>query len=170
MSDGEAALALYAAHRSALMSYASGIVGDRARAEDIVQEAWLRFDSATTTERVHEAPVGYLYRIVRNLAVDCRRHMLREKGLVEEGADDLKSVSDGRASPEAQAAARDELRLLIQVMDELPERTRIALEMRRIEGAKFKDIARRLGVSVPVAHSIVAEGIAYCRRRVRPLR
>jgi RNA polymerase sigma-70 factor (ECF subfamily) len=55
-------------------------------------------------------------------------------------------------------------------MDELPARTRIALEMRRIEGAKLRDIAQRLGVSVPVAHSIVAEGIAYCRRRVRPLR
>lgn len=170
MGGDDWALALYAAHRHALTSYASGIVGDRAHAEDVVQEAWLRFGAARAAERPLEEPVGYLYRIVRNLAVDYRRRLTREKGLLGEPLAGAEGLSDGRATPEAEAAARDELRLLIQAMDELPERTRIAVEMRRIEGAKLKDIAARLGVSVPVAYQIVADGIAHCRRRVRPIR
>jgi RNA polymerase sigma-70 factor (ECF subfamily) len=40
--------------------------------------------------------------------------------------------------------------------------------MRCLDGCKLKEIAARLGVSVPVAYQIVAEGIAHCRRRVRP--
>ena len=57
MSPGEATLALYMAHRRELVNYASGIVGDRARAEDVVQEAYLRFSEATA-RRLLEEPLG----------------------------------------------------------------------------------------------------------------
>ncbi len=160
-------LALYVAHRHALTSYASGIVGDRTRAEDVVQEAWLRFVQAMGKGSPDE-PVGYLYRIVRNLAVDSRRRMVRESAVIGESLAAAEAVVDGLSTPEAQTVARDDLRRLIDAMDELPERTRIALEMRRLDGRKLKDIAARLGVSVPVAYQIVAEGLAHCRRRVRP--
>lgn len=166
MSGEPKALALYAAHRHALTSYASGIVGDHARAEDVVQEAWLRFVSAMAKGSLEE-PVGYLYRIVRNLSVDCRRRMARERVVGGANLSEAEALPDGLASPEVQASAREDIRRLIEAMDELPERTRIALEMRRIDGCKLKDIAARLGVSVPVAYQIVAEGLAHCHRRLR---
>ena len=40
--------------------------------------------------------------------------------------------------------------------------------MRRFGGCKLKEIAAHLGISVTVAHDIIADGIAHCRRRVRP--
>ena len=159
-------LALYLAHRGALVNYASTIVGDRARAEDVVQEAWLRFGAAAENRRLEE-PVGFLYRIVRNLAVDGRRRLTRE-GRTVEADHDAVDVPLDYPSPEAEAVAREELRLLRRAIAELPERTRVALEMRRFGGLKLREIAARLGVSVTVAHEIVAEGIAHCRRRVRP--
>ncbi|MEX2451981.1 MAG: sigma-70 family RNA polymerase sigma factor, partial [Rhodospirillales bacterium] len=161
-------LSLYMAHRGELVTYASRIVGDRAHAEDVVQEAYLRFDAAAESSPVRE-PVAYLYRIVRNLALDVRRRLTRERRVVEHDAEaDARQTRDDRPSPEAEASARAELRLLNDAMAELPERTRIALEMRRFGGCKLREIADHLGVSVTVAHQIVAEGIAYCRRRVRP--
>jgi len=159
-------LALYLAHRGALVNYASTIVGDRARAEDVVQEAWLRFGAAAENRPLEE-PVGFLYRIVRNLAVDGRRRLTRE-GRTVEADHDAVDVPLDYPSPEAEAVAREELRLLRRAIAELPERTRVALEMRRFGGLKLREIAARLGVSVTVAHEIVAEGIAHCRRRVRP--
>jgi len=42
----DATLTLYMEHRAELLNYASGIIGDRARAEDVVQEAYLRFADA----------------------------------------------------------------------------------------------------------------------------
>jgi RNA polymerase sigma factor, sigma-70 family len=163
-------LILYLAHRRELVNYASGIVGDRAHAEDVVQEAWLRFGAAAAAKdgTVRE-PLGYLYRIVRNLAVDGLRRVIREDRVVERDADARAAEAmDETPSPEAEALARDELRLLREAMAELPERTRIALEMRRFGGCKLKDIAARLGVSSTVVHHIIADGIAHCRRRVRP--
>ncbi|MBO3274301.1 sigma-70 family RNA polymerase sigma factor [Pseudomonas sp. Milli4] len=162
MRDGM--LSLYLAHRSELLNYASGIVGDRSQAEDVLQEAWLRFGAAADG-RALEEPLGYLYRIVRNLALDGRRRAVRE-GRRNEVAEE--EITGEATSPEAEALASRELELLMAAMAELPERTRIALEMRRLGGCKLKDIASHLGVSVTVAHDIVADGIAHCRRRVRP--
>ncbi|WP_375595448.1 sigma-70 family RNA polymerase sigma factor [Algihabitans albus] len=164
----DSVLALYLAHRRALVNYANGIVGDLDHAEEVVQEAWLRF-GRVAGGRPLEEPVGYLYRIVRNLAIDDYRRRLREARVLQPDADKaVDSVSDEAPSPEAAAAAKDELRRLLDAMAELPERTRIALEMRRFGGCKLKEIAAHLGISVTVAHEIVAEGLAHCRRRVRP--
>jgi len=170
VSGKQPSLGLFEVHRHALTAYASGIVGDHMQAEDVVQEAWMRFGAAYGSQPM-DHPIGYLYRIVRNLAVDCRRRMARDRTLAGQTLEVAAvAVPDERASPEVEVAAREEVRLLIAAMDELPERTRLALEMRRLEGAKLRDIAERLGVSITVAHQIVADGIAHCRRRVRPIR
>src|SRR3546814_2652242 len=61
-------LNLYLRHRAELIDYATPIVGDRALAEDVVQDAWLRFSEAGSHDaktRLIRQPVGYLYRIVR---------------------------------------------------------------------------------------------------------
>ena len=54
------------------MNYANGILHDRAGAEDVVQEAYLRFSAAADSGQIVN-PVSYLYRIVRNLALDWTR-------------------------------------------------------------------------------------------------
>lgn len=168
MRDDRKSLTLFLAHRGELVNYASRIIGNTAHAEDVVQEAWLRFGSVAEA-RLLEEPVGYLYRIVRNLAIDSRRRFSREGQFLGPAPDTgLEKAVDDRPSPEAEAIGRDELLLLRQAMAELPERTRIALEMRRFGEYKLKEIAAHLGISVTVAHDIIAEGIAHCRRRVRP--
>lgn len=149
-------LALYLAHRGELVNYASASVGDRARAEDVVQEAWLRFGAAAEGRPIDE-PVGFLFRVVRNLAVDGRRRLTREGRAVDAGTD-MTEVPADYPSPEAETVAREELRLLKEAIAELPERTRIALEMRRFGGLKLREIAARLGVSITIAHEIVAQG------------
>jgi RNA polymerase sigma factor (sigma-70 family) len=159
-------LAFFMAHRPNLVSYASGIVGSRAQAEDVVQEAWLRFDDASRL-RLLEEPLGYLYRIVRNLALDGRRRLARE----DRGRDSYAAVAaeaDGQTglTPEREALHKDALRIVMAAIAELPERTQVALEMHRFGGCKLREIADHLGISVTLAHSLVAEGIEHCRRRL----
>ncbi|WP_428670002.1 RNA polymerase sigma factor [Reyranella sp.] len=162
-----ALLALFAAHRRTLTSYANGIVGDRGHAEDIVQEAWLRFDGAAAGGTV-DHPVGYLYRIVRNLALDGQRKLLRERRYLSQGVDrNAEEVAEDRPSPEIEVAGRDEIRAMRSIMDELPEKMRIALEMHRLGDCTVKDIADYLGISIGSAHALVVKGLEHCRAALR---
>lgn len=155
------------AHRGALVNYANGIVGDPAQAEDLVQEAWLRFEQAARQQKL-EQPLSYLYRIVRNLALDGRRRFVRETDVVTRGNFDAATgvSADQAPSPEKVALHKDELERVMEAMAELPERTRIALEMHRFGGCKLREIAAFLEISVPMAHVLVAEGVQHCKRRL----
>lgn len=157
-------LSIYRAHRVELVDYATAIVGDRARGEDVVQEAFLRLDAASAGRKLDE-PVGYLRRIIRNLAIDWIRRRSVEGRHVADTAD-VEAVAEDRPSQEDVIAYRDELRVVMDAMAELPERTRIALEMHRFEGVKLKDIAAHLGISVGLAHALVYEGLEHCRKRL----
>jgi RNA polymerase sigma-70 factor (ECF subfamily) len=163
----DSSVALFMAHRGALIDYASVIVGSRAQAEELVQEAWLRFDRAARRQRLDE-PLGYLHRVVRNLALDGRRRLQRESQVEIAGSFDAQAdgAPDEQPSPEAAALHKDEFDRLLQAIGELPERTRIALEMHRLGGCRLREIAAFLGVSVPMAHVLVAEGVRHCRRRL----
>jgi len=159
-------LAVYVEHRDQLVNYASKILHDRGHAEDVVQEAYLRLDAAAGTRLLSE-PIRYFYRVVRNLALDTRRSMQRDRTrLVSDGGATIVQISEDRPSPEAAAAARDELRVVEAALAELPERTRIALELHRFGDCTFKEIAEHLGVSVGTAHALVVEGLEHCRERL----
>lgn len=163
VKSDKAKLDLFVAHRSALVDYAKPILGCRARAEDVVQEAYLRFDGIAA-DRTLDEPVGFLFRIVRNLALDLSRRLGREGRLHTQVESD--DIAEDRPSPEAEALYRDQLQAVLQALDELPERTRIAVRMHRLDGCTLAQIAAHLGISVGLAHSLVADGIDHCRRRL----
>ncbi len=166
MSLNPSLLSIFLTHRGELVNYASGIVGDRGSAEDVVQEAYLRFDTTMASPQIEE-PVGYLYRIVRNLAIDGRRKRLRnERHVAADGGAELELLAEDRPSPEDGVAAKDEVRIMMAALAELPERTRIALEMHRLGDYKLREIADHLGISVGRAHALVAEGLEHCRKRL----
>jgi RNA polymerase sigma-70 factor (ECF subfamily) len=160
------ASSLFIEHRRSLVDYAASIVGSRAQAEDVVQEAWLRFDEVAGQRFLGE-PLAYLYRIVRNLALDGQRTTVRERRLLASEPESAAAVSSTFSpSPERVALYKDELRLLHEALAELPRRTRIAFEMHRLGGCKLREIAAHLGISLPLAHRLVADGIDHCRTRL----
>lgn len=163
-SPDKAKLELYLAHRRALIEHARPILGCRAQAEDVVQEAYLRFDGIAAGRSLDE-PVAFLFRIVRNLALDVVRRLGREGQMAMGDACD--QVPEDRPSPEAQAIQRNQLQVVLAALDELPERTRLAVRLHRLEGLTLAEIARRLDISVGLAHSLVCDGIAHCQQRLK---
>ncbi|MFE7138326.1 RNA polymerase sigma factor SigJ [Streptomyces sp. NPDC057644] len=69
----DAATELFEEHRSVLTGVAYRMLGRVADAEDVVQEAWLRW-SAATREDIRE-PRAFLVRITTRLAIDRLRHL-----------------------------------------------------------------------------------------------
>lgn len=159
-------LNLYLRHRAALIDYAAPIVGDRARAEDVVQEAWLRFSppAESAPGRPILRPVGYLYRVVRNIAIDFARKGSRE--IAGERGEALAARHEPVGDLTVEALHRAELRSVAEALAKLPERSRRAFHMRRFEGMTYAEIGEALGVSQARAHSLVAEVIAHCAERL----
>lgn len=166
MKEARHQLDLYLSHRNALIDYAAPIVGDRERAEDVVQEAWLRFTGASMEQRSGIIqPVSYLYRVVRNLAIDVSRRLAPE--MRGEEADAILSLAPAASpDPEACALQRDELNVVLNALEELPERTRRAFEMHRFHDKTYSEIACSLGISQGTAHNLVSDAVAHCMQRL----
>lgn len=105
---------------------------------------------------------------MRNLALDSKRRDARENSLTAAFDYDIavQTSADDTPDPETVILYKDDYAKLMQALGELPERTRIACEMHRFGGAKLREIADYLDISVPLAHKLVADGIDHCRERL----
>ncbi|MGI9377327.1 MAG: sigma-70 family RNA polymerase sigma factor [Tsuneonella suprasediminis] len=160
-------LQVFLAAQSELLRYAARITADSAEAEDVLQEAWLRFH-AVASVRPLEEPHGYLVRIVRNLALDRQRKQGSESRLfVSDAAAATGVVPSGEPSQHASLEARDELAMLRKAMAKLPERTRRAFEMHRFEDMKLIAIADELGISKSLAQELVIDAVEFCKTALR---
>lgn len=160
-------LVLYSAHRRDLLKYANGLVADHSVAEDIVQEAWLRLDRGVEAATVSE-PLRYLYRIVRNLALDLRRKGTRERAVFTSSGFDsvVEQQADAQPGPDQIAQDKAQLEAVQVALSALPERTRVAFAMHRFGGCKLREIAAHLNISIAMAHVLVAEAVDACKQRV----
>jgi RNA polymerase sigma factor (sigma-70 family) len=165
LQNDDTKLRLYLAHRAALIDYATPIVGCRVRAEDVVQEAYLRFAPARAAGGVLDQPLGYLYRIVRNLAFDLRRSLSADSRRDQAHAV-LTEPAATAPSAEEIALFRDDLRRVDLALAELPENTRRAFEMHRLGGYTFQQIADHLGVSLATAARWSKEAFIHLARRL----
>jgi RNA polymerase sigma-70 factor (ECF subfamily) len=158
-------LAVYIAHRDELLTYANRFVKDPARAEDVVQEAWLRYAARSGKGEEIANTLTYLYSIVRNLAIDWVRRGRRET-LEAPDSEMLLELPAETPSAENIMVHRDEFRALMEVIAELPERTQIAFRMCKLEERPLQDVATVLGVSVGRAHQMVRDGMVHASRRL----
>jgi RNA polymerase sigma-70 factor (ECF subfamily) len=156
----------YKLHRSELVSYADSFVRDRASAEDIVQDAWERVQAVEQGRSLAE-PLGYFYRTVRNLALDWLR--ARKRDCAEADSDPMAlaaTLEDKSPSPEATVSARKDMHLVLESLDELPERSRLALTLHTVDGLKLREVAQQLGLSVTFTHQLIAEAKLHCIQRL----
>jgi RNA polymerase sigma-70 factor (ECF subfamily) len=152
-----ARLDLYLAHRPALINYAKGVLGDRAGAEDVVQDAFLRFSEPTGQPL--EQPVAYLYRIVRNLALDAIRRRGSENRQQQSPPQWMQPGQ--QLSPEQQLLDHHDVSRVAATLADLPEQMRIAVEMHRLGGYTLQQIATHLSISPSMAHRLVRDAVVH---------
>ncbi|HEX6781727.1 MAG TPA: sigma-70 family RNA polymerase sigma factor [Solirubrobacterales bacterium] len=141
-------------YRRPLDRFAAAIVGGRS--EDVTQDA---FSKALLALRGTEAEIElrpWLYRIVRNTALND----LRDRG---PAAEELDEAVPGARSAAAVAESRQELRELMERLQALPEPQRAALVMRELEGLSHEEIAAALGVSGGAARQTIYRARAALR-------
>lgn len=162
MTDSDPRSALYLSHRMALIDYATRILGSREAAEDVVQEAFLKFVPARSESP--ETLRSYLFRIVRNLAFDLHRRRRTERRWEEDPPAWVTPASV--ADPEQATLFCDELREITLILASMPREVRVAVEMHRYGGYRLEAIAVHLGVSLPTVHRMIRSAIAEIADRL----
>ncbi len=141
--DRAAFASLYGATSAKLLGVALRVLDDRAEAEDVLQEIFVRiWHNAARYKSNGLSPMTWLITIARNAAVD----RLRKRGRAG-AADPLDDrIADGGAGPEAQAVAASERRRLDACMDELPAPRAEAVRRAYLDGETYADLAARFDV------------------------
>lgn len=127
-------------------------------AEDLVQEAFLRFEAYRQSADVRE-PEGFVVRTALNLATDAgRRH--KRSPFSARALEDL-PLADNSPGPDEVLGSRDRLRRLSEGLDALKPRAREMLLAQRLEGLSYAEIARRQGVSVSAVEKQIARAVLF---------
>lgn len=137
------------------LGHAARVLGDRAEAEDVAQEAMMRLWRAAPDWRQDgpAAPATWLYRVVANLCVD----RLRRAGRMDP-LEDPDHAADGAPGIEARMVQADRMAALDAALARLPERQRQAVVLRHIEGLTNPEIAQILEIGVEAVESLTARG------------
>jgi RNA polymerase sigma-70 factor (sigma-E family) len=136
------------------------MTGDRALAEDLAQEAFVRLAGRFRHIRSPEAFDAYLRRTVVNLSLSHLRRRRVERAYLE------RERGRSPATPEAMPdlGTRE---LLWAALMELPARQRAALVLRYYEDLSERQTAEILAASTAAVRSLVARGIEALRQRIR---
>src|SRR5690606_17525733 len=145
-ADGDAGAfeALYRRHAARIHGVVARLVGyDRARAEDLVQEAFVRAWQALPAYRFESAFGTWLHRLAVNTALmDLRAARSRPRGCGDEDAVDQLGTPD--SAGHSTALSLD----LERAVATLPPRARAVLVLYDVEGWKHEEIAEALGMAV----------------------
>jgi RNA polymerase sigma factor (sigma-70 family) len=163
--DQNLLLSSYLERRADLVRYFRARLRSDEAAEDLVQDIYLKISNLPAPEIGN--PAAYLYRLGTNLMLD-RLKAQRRAGRRDWEWRDLHSGSVGGegvadASPADDVAdARQRLRRIIEVVNELPPPVREAFRLHKLEGLSHAETARAMGVS----RSSVEKYMMTCLKRI----
>jgi RNA polymerase sigma-70 factor (ECF subfamily) len=130
---------LFQSEEGGLLRYALGLVGRRAVAEELVQEAFLRLHQVWAQV---ENPRAWLYRSLRNLALNHLRDRRDEAPL-----DADNSPAAGRL-PDDVLGRMEAVGMVETLLAEMPADDRALILLKYRENLKYHEISRRTGMAV----------------------
>ena len=168
--NGEAWTALYERYLPLVWQYAYALVHDVHLAEDVVAEAMMAFLKGIHSLELDSNSDGepkisaWLRSVVRHKIADHHRWTYRlQDRLVQVEANHHAAAEDNCPS---QPLEREETRChVMDVLEQLPERQRLALEWKYVEGLRVREIAERMGETEKAVEATLYRARREFRRR-----
>ncbi|TNC52052.1 RNA polymerase sigma factor [Rubellimicrobium rubrum] len=152
--DGAAARAIMDRLAPRVLAQAFRMLADRAEAEDVTQDVFLRLWRVAPEWRQGEAKFStWLYRVTANLCTDRLRRRRRSTGI-----DDIAEPEDPAPSVTDRLEADARLRALSDALADLPDRQAQAVSLRHLEGLSNPEIAAVMNIGVEAVESLTARG------------
>lgn len=138
-------------HARLVWAQLQGMARDPAWVEDLCQETFLRAWRAIQTLEEDGAFRPWLLSIARRLCWDFQQRESRRPDVEQ------------KAAPPAEPPAEDRGELLRRALGELPERYRLPLTLRYVEGMGYGEISRQLGLTNGSLRGLLARGVKQLR-------
>ncbi|MBL8950494.1 MAG: RNA polymerase sigma factor [Myxococcaceae bacterium] len=176
--DARAFRVLVQRHRGPVFNFIYRYTGHKARAEDLLQETWLKVVRSSSEYEPKAKFTTWVYTIARNLCVDsARKETYRQTDSLDApiGSEDGErpmgdSVGDEVAPGPERAAYNARLRpILTKALSGLPEEQREVFLLREYHGISFKEIAEVTGVNENTVKSRMRYALEGLRKRLSEL-
>lgn len=135
--------------------------------DDVIQEAYFRLMRAHASGPIVN-PRAYLFVTVKNLVISRFRHLRHERPRNAAEIDPLEVV-DKMRTPSEEAAAKDEIRILIDAIQSLPTRCCQVMTLRKIYGLSQREVAQKLGISINTVQVQTSIGLRKCGEYFRKI-
>ncbi len=159
----ERVAALYETHREKIYGFLVGQGLGPAKAQELTQDAFVKLFVALTKGGEIESEQAWLYKVAAKLAVDYWRRegrpMWVELDSVPAMAENLRSKE---LTPEAAAVRNQRSNRVAAMLARLPKEQRLGIHL-RMQGLRYRDIAKILGVSVPTVSGLLSAAVERLR-------
>jgi RNA polymerase sigma factor (sigma-70 family) len=156
----------YTKNRSELMAHAYRILKDRPRAEEVTQDALVKFMLAAPELESDTHALSYLHRTIENLCIDLFRAEKRRPNLValDNSSAEVESVWQVSGDHALAISAAEDAAIIRQAISLLSPAERAALIMWEVEGRSTAEIAKELGIKESAVRHTVSRARASLRK------
>jgi RNA polymerase sigma factor (sigma-70 family) len=156
----------YTKNRAELIAHAYRIVKDKAKAEEITQEALVKFMLAAPELSSDSHALSYLHRTIENLCIDLFRAENRRPNLIalDDATAEVESTWQVSGDHSIAISAAEDAAIIRQALSLLSPAERAALVMWEIEGRSTKEIAKELGIKESAVRHTVSRARASLRK------
>jgi len=156
----------YTQNRYELIAHANRILKDKAKAEEVVQEALVKFMLAAPELSSDGHALSYLHRSIENLCIDLFRAEKRRPNLValDDATAEVESTWQVSGDYSVAISAAEDAAIIRQALSLLSPAERAALVMWEVEGRSTKEIAKELGIKESAVRHTVSRARASLRK------
>ena len=158
--------AFYTTHRSEFLSHANRVLKDSAKAEEITQDALIKFMLAAPELESTDHALAYIHRTIENLCIDLFRMEGRRPNLVviDDATAEVEASYQVSGDHEAVISAAADAAIIRQALSLLSPAERAALVMWEVEGRSTSEIAAELGIKESAVRHTVSRARASMRK------
>jgi RNA polymerase sigma factor (sigma-70 family) len=158
--------AFYTEHRSELLAHANRVLKDSAKAEEITQDALIKFMLAAPELESTDHALSYLHRTIENLCIDLFRLEGRRPNLVvlDDATAEVEAAWQVDGDHSSVISAAEDAAIIRQALAMLSPAERAALVMWEMEGRSTSEIASELGIKETAVRHTVSRARASLRR------
>ena len=158
--------AFYTTHRSEFLSHANRVLKDSAKAEEITQDALIKFMLAAPELESTDHALAYIHRTIENLCIDLFRMEGRRPNLVviDDATAEVEATYQVSGDHEVVISAAADAAIIRQALSLLSPAERAALVMWEVEGRSTSEIAAELGIKESAVRHTVSRARASMRK------